>query len=62
LGSLRRVRSIGGGAFIFRNIPDGRYVAGVQGSAADKRALVADATVLDGQSIAVQLKPQTPAH
>ena len=50
------------GAFTFRSIPDGSYVAGMPGPAADRRALVADATVVDGQAIAVELKPQTPAH
>jgi len=50
------------GAFVFKGIPDGSYVAGVPGNAADRRALVADATVVDGQSLDVELKPQTPAH
>ena len=50
------------GAFVFKGIPDGSYVAGVPGTAADKRALVADATVVDGQTLDVELKPQTPAH
>ena len=50
------------GAFTFTGIPDGSYVAGMAGTGADKRALVADATVVDGQTLAVELKPQTPAR
>jgi hypothetical protein len=50
------------GAFNFRSVPDGSYVAGMPGTTADRRALVADATVVDGQTLEVELKPQTPAH
>jgi len=54
--------SCAAGAFTFRTIPDGSYVAGMLGTAADRRALVADATVVDGQTLVVELKPQTPAR
>ena len=51
-----------GGAFTFANIPDGAYLAGMPGAKEKDLALAAAVTVQGGQTVQVELKPQSNAQ